>query len=249
MKCVFRTPGERHPAARELDLDQRVGRQVEPEPAVLLRDRHAEQAELLHLLDERRRELVRVLVLGRDRDRPPARPTRGSSRRSRCSSRRRHAATGCRASESTARRRPAPRARGSPPRAPRRDSPSASAAFSRNFSRTCVGAHRVLGRAELVREVGLERAPVAQSDPHAARERRRVATRTPSSRSAPCARARARAGRRAPRPCSVVSADAAVHEHRRGRVLEAELALVVACAARSSRRPARARARRRPRGS
>ena len=52
--------GDRDPAARELLDDHRVGRQVEPHPAVLLGDRDPEQPELLHLLDDRLRELVRV---------------------------------------------------------------------------------------------------------------------------------------------------------------------------------------------
>ena len=57
--------GDRDPAARELLDDHRVGRQVEPHPAVLLGDRDPEQPELLHLLDDRLRELVRaVVVLG-----------------------------------------------------------------------------------------------------------------------------------------------------------------------------------------
>ena len=56
-------PGDRDPAARELLDDHRVGRQVEPHPAVLLGDRHAEQPELLHLLDDRLRELVLVVVV------------------------------------------------------------------------------------------------------------------------------------------------------------------------------------------
>ena len=57
--------GDRDPAARELLDDHRVGRQVEPHPAVLLGDRHPEEAELLHLLDDRLGELVLgVVVLG-----------------------------------------------------------------------------------------------------------------------------------------------------------------------------------------
>ena len=54
---------DRDPAARELLDDHRVGRQVEPHPAVLLGDRDPEQPELLHLLDDRLRELVRVVVV------------------------------------------------------------------------------------------------------------------------------------------------------------------------------------------
>ena len=50
---------QRHPAVRELLDDADVGEQVEPEPAVLLGDRDAEQAELLHLLDDRRRDTRR----------------------------------------------------------------------------------------------------------------------------------------------------------------------------------------------
>ena len=54
---------DRDPAARELLDDHRVGRQVEPHPAVLLGDRHPEQAELLHLLDDRLGEYVLVVVV------------------------------------------------------------------------------------------------------------------------------------------------------------------------------------------
>ena len=56
---------DRDPAARELLDDHRVGREVEAHAAVLLGDRDAEQPELGHLLDDRRRVLVRaVVVLG-----------------------------------------------------------------------------------------------------------------------------------------------------------------------------------------
>ena len=55
--------GDRDPAARELLDDHRVGRQVEAHPAVLLGDRHPEEAELLHLLDDRLGELVLVVVV------------------------------------------------------------------------------------------------------------------------------------------------------------------------------------------
>ena len=65
MKWVLTTPEIDDPAARELLDDHRVGRQVEPHPAVLLGDRDPEQPELLHLLDDRLRELVvGVVVLG-----------------------------------------------------------------------------------------------------------------------------------------------------------------------------------------
>ena len=63
MKCVLTMPEMRDPSARELLDDHRVGRQVEPHPAVLLGDRHTEQAELLHLLDDRLGELVLVVVV------------------------------------------------------------------------------------------------------------------------------------------------------------------------------------------
>ena len=63
MKCVLIDAGDRDPAARELLDDHRVGRQVEPHPAVLLGDRDAEQAELLHLLDDRLGERVLVVVV------------------------------------------------------------------------------------------------------------------------------------------------------------------------------------------
>ena len=54
--------GDGDPAARQLLDDHRVGGQVQAHPAVVLGDRHAEQAELLHLLDDRLRELVLVVV-------------------------------------------------------------------------------------------------------------------------------------------------------------------------------------------
>ncbi len=55
--------GDRDPAAGELLDDHRVGREVEPEAAVLLRDRDPEEAELLHLLDDRLRVGVLVVVV------------------------------------------------------------------------------------------------------------------------------------------------------------------------------------------
>ena len=60
--------GDRDPAARELLDDHRVGGQVEAHAAVLLGDRDPEQAELLHLLDDRLGELVLVVVLLGDGD-------------------------------------------------------------------------------------------------------------------------------------------------------------------------------------
>ena len=63
MKWVLTIPEMRDPAAAELLDDHRVGRQVEPHPAVLLGDRHPEQPQLLHLLDDRLRELVLVVVV------------------------------------------------------------------------------------------------------------------------------------------------------------------------------------------
>ncbi len=54
---------DRDPAARELLDDHRVGREVEAHAAVLLGDRDAEQAELLHLLDDRLGEQVLVVVV------------------------------------------------------------------------------------------------------------------------------------------------------------------------------------------
>jgi hypothetical protein len=56
-------PRDRDPAARELLDDHGVGREVQPEPAVLLGDGHPEQPELAHLLDDRLRELVLVVVV------------------------------------------------------------------------------------------------------------------------------------------------------------------------------------------
>jgi hypothetical protein len=55
--------GDRYPAPRELLDDHRVGGQVEPHAAVVLGDRHPEQAELLHLLDDRLGKLVLVVEL------------------------------------------------------------------------------------------------------------------------------------------------------------------------------------------
>ena len=60
--------GDRDPAARELLDDHRVGGQVEAHPAVVLGDRDPEQAELLHLLDDRLGELVLVVELLGDGD-------------------------------------------------------------------------------------------------------------------------------------------------------------------------------------
>ena len=61
--------GDRDPAARELFDDHRVGGQVEPHAAVLLGDRHPEEAELFHFLDDLLREgvlVVEVLGVGDD---------------------------------------------------------------------------------------------------------------------------------------------------------------------------------------
>ncbi len=55
--------GDRYPAARELFDDHRVRGEVQAHPAVLLRDGHPEQAELLHLLDDRLGEEVLVVVV------------------------------------------------------------------------------------------------------------------------------------------------------------------------------------------
>ena len=71
---------QRHPAVRELLDDADVGEQVEPEAAVLLGDRDAEQPERLHLLDDRVGIRVGVLELRRDRDAPRARRTGARSR-------------------------------------------------------------------------------------------------------------------------------------------------------------------------
>ena len=59
---------QRHPAVRELLDHADVREEVEPEAAVLLGDRDPEQAERLHLLDDRLGIGVGVLQLGRDRD-------------------------------------------------------------------------------------------------------------------------------------------------------------------------------------
>ena len=82
MKCVLIDAGDRDPAARELLDDHRVGRQVEAHPAVLLGDRDAEQAELLHLLDDRLGELVLVRRSARRWGGSARRRTGGPSRRS-----------------------------------------------------------------------------------------------------------------------------------------------------------------------
>ena len=54
---------DRDPAPRELLDDHRVGRQIQPHAAVLLGDRHPEQPQLLHLLDDRSGKLVLVVVV------------------------------------------------------------------------------------------------------------------------------------------------------------------------------------------
>ena len=54
---------DRDPAARELFDDHRVGRQVETHAAVLLGNRDAEQSQLLHLIHDRTREGVLVVVV------------------------------------------------------------------------------------------------------------------------------------------------------------------------------------------
>ena len=61
-------PRDAHPAARELAHGQRVGGQVEPEPAVLLGNREAEDAELAQALHDLVGEGVGALVLGGHRD-------------------------------------------------------------------------------------------------------------------------------------------------------------------------------------
>ena len=65
MKWVLITPTDRHPAAGDLLDHQRVGQQRLAQAAVLLGDHQAEQAHLLHLLDDRLGELVLVLELER----------------------------------------------------------------------------------------------------------------------------------------------------------------------------------------
>ena len=55
--------GERHPHRGDLRDDLGVGRRREAEPAVLGRDRGAEEPELAHLLDHRGRVLVGVVEL------------------------------------------------------------------------------------------------------------------------------------------------------------------------------------------
>ena len=60
---------DRDPAAAELLDDHHVGREVEPHPAVLLGNRHPEEPELLHLLDDLLREgvlVIEVLGVGED---------------------------------------------------------------------------------------------------------------------------------------------------------------------------------------
>ena len=63
MKWVLTMPRDADPAAGQLLDDHRVGRQVQPHAAVLLGDRDPEQPELLHLLHDRLREAVLVVVM------------------------------------------------------------------------------------------------------------------------------------------------------------------------------------------
>ena len=221
---------ERHPAARELDLDQRVGREVEPEAAVLLGDRHAEEPHLLHLLDERRPGTRRHARARRRRERRPSRRTRERWRRS------------------PAARLPAPRHYAAISQGERRASsargrsPALEGRDRALDGRDCVGvererrivpellahlsiAQRVLRRSRLVGQLGLERATVRRPKPGRHRERHADTSRSRAPRTGPSVRARA---------CRVLQhvvrvgreVDAAVDEHRSGRVLEAELALV-----------------------
>ena len=59
--------GQRHPAARQLLEDARVGLVVEAEPVEFRRHAHAEEAELDHARDERVRIFVGVLERARRR--------------------------------------------------------------------------------------------------------------------------------------------------------------------------------------
>ena len=61
-------PGDAHPPAREFFHAQRIDQQRLPQPAVFGRDHQAEQAHLLHLIDDRLRVGVGVLEFLRDRD-------------------------------------------------------------------------------------------------------------------------------------------------------------------------------------
>ena len=63
MKWVLINARDRDPAARELLDNHRVRRQIQAHAAVLLGDRHPEQPKLLHLLDDRLRERVLVVVV------------------------------------------------------------------------------------------------------------------------------------------------------------------------------------------
>ena len=60
--------GDRHPASRKLCDCERVGRQIEPEATVLLRDAHAEQAHLAQALHDLFGVLVACLEVMGDRD-------------------------------------------------------------------------------------------------------------------------------------------------------------------------------------
>ena len=62
MRCVLRTPDRLIQPRQSSSTTRRVGGVVEPEAAVLRRDRRAEQPELLHALDQSVRVLVGVLV-------------------------------------------------------------------------------------------------------------------------------------------------------------------------------------------
>ena len=221
---------ERHPAARELDLDQGVGRQIETEAAVLLGDRHAEEAHVLHLRDERRRVLVGVLELGRDRDDvllDPFANGRDDLAPLGFQRRRHYAATSRGEREASSARRSRFRSR-------------LEIALLDGLDCDVVErerrivpellphlrvAQRVLRRARLVGQLGLERPAVGRPDPRRAGERTRI--RLESASLVPDLL-------RELEDVLVVQhvvrvrreVDAAVDEHRGGRVLEAELALV-----------------------
>src|SRR5215207_9888038 len=137
--------GEAHPAARELDLDAGVRGEVETEAAVVLRDRDAEEAELLHFLDERRGVLVGVLELRGDGhdvaldelpDRRDDLPLLGASLRRAHQAGARSSAAEASGASAARRSSCSSRARRASSSASTASASSARPAFSRYFSRT-----------------------------------------------------------------------------------------------------------------
>ena len=247
---------QRHPATRELDLDQHVRRQIEPETAVLLRDVtpkspssficstsvsgkssacSSSEATGSPRASTHSRIAETISAPARSSDRAHQRPLalRASSAKTlrptvSCSSRREHGDSSS-ASACVGGQREQRRSRGTS-RGPR---PRSSGSPAR----------------PLVREVRLERPAVARADADAARETPPGTSGSPSSRSGRASRpARGRPGRRAPPRCTSASRRAPWTSIAAVEYWRLNFALVLRARRVLGGRPARARARRRASG-